>query len=558
MLAPPFFPIDVPYRELFRDGAFSERPLIDLRRLKNEAKRRRLDIPLFPREELERLDREGAIRPIAFSQINYQTETTWLRPDPDDLVWREEVPWQDWRKHEVSFWDNDPGGVFPRYSHWQLLYLNDALEGDRLLIDATRFTRPWIERAKATTLLRGQAEFQLGRWRDLDLSWLPTIKFLASLQPFFWPFVKRGTVILHDPAAPSRRVAAHDDALARFDPPAHAERFGVTSDDVARLYGWMARAGRSLDPIRHAYLVMRGSRRKRYELLRGEAAQAADLYDASFLLRAFHHRLTDQLLPDCDELDHPEVSRARKTALFSHGPELIPRRQDLKPLLRIEGLYPHLVHFFVEGETEEIVLEHLLRFLGYDPTGGAFRVTNFRGIGKLERYSTIAQAAASYAARTVLIADMEGEVKQLATRLVAAGVFNPDEDVVLWERDGRASSFEEANFTVGELLTMMRRAGRKRNADAKSTLRAADVRRAFSVNLSTAAAEGRDPQGLAKVVLRLAKSQQYGAINVSKLELALEIGDRLVNEIRTAGDLVEAGKRRPILRHLWFYLTTAS
>jgi hypothetical protein len=89
---------------------------------------RGLYLPLFPRREcLEPMDRAGGFMPIGFLQTNFTPETTWLRPDPDLMVWREERQFHGWDTHGWYLRDEHHIVVSERYSPWQLLYLADAL-----------------------------------------------------------------------------------------------------------------------------------------------------------------------------------------------------------------------------------------------------------------------------------------------------------------------------------------------------------------------------------------------------------------------------------------------
>jgi len=77
--------------------------MIDGGKLRKAALARGLSLPLFPRRTvLEPLDRLGLFSPVGFLQTNYTPETTWLHPDADFVVWREERNPEPWNLHALS------------------------------------------------------------------------------------------------------------------------------------------------------------------------------------------------------------------------------------------------------------------------------------------------------------------------------------------------------------------------------------------------------------------------------------------------------------------------
>ena len=117
------------YSELFAEGCFAQRALCSGANLRKAARARGVSLPLFPRREvLEPLDRAGGFSPIGFLRTNYTPETTWVHPDPDLMVWREEQTFHAWETHGWRFAEDRHVNVSERYSPWQLLYLSEALD----------------------------------------------------------------------------------------------------------------------------------------------------------------------------------------------------------------------------------------------------------------------------------------------------------------------------------------------------------------------------------------------------------------------------------------------
>jgi hypothetical protein len=117
----------------------------------------------------------------------------------------------------------------------------------------------------------------------------------------------------------------------------------------------------------------------------------------------------------------------------------------------------------------------------------------------------------------------------------------------LWSKDGRSLDFEEANFTERELLNGIQTAARRRNRDLRLDLSVAELR----AERRKQTRPKRPPPALGKLALKLALDRD---IRVSKTELATVLAEKLVREIRRSGHLADAGKRRPILARLWYWI----
>jgi hypothetical protein len=319
----------------------------------------------------------------------------------------------------------------------------------------------------------------------------------------------------------------------------------MSLDGLAQLHATVAEAGRRLDPLPRWFRLAEAAPRTVTDELRGAALQARDCYDAAYLLRGLYYLATERWLPRADELDDRQQPFRRRHLPRQPQPEQF-ERVNLKDLLVTEGLYPHRIHFFVEGDTEEIVINRLLRLLGYTE-GSGMAVTNIGGVDQAKRHSAIFQSASEVAARTVLIADLEGSLTKTLVRLQAEGLFTNDENLLLWSDGNRSLDFEEANFTDRELLSAIRTAAKRRDRRVQLDLSVEEVR----AERASRTRPKRPPPALAKLALQLAEDR---GIRVSKRELASVLADKLVREIRSTGHLAEAGKRRPILARFWYWI----
>jgi hypothetical protein len=514
--------------------------------LRKHALARDLSLPLFPREGvLEPLDRLGGFKPIGFRQTNYTHETTWLNPDPDLMLWSEELPFEQWDARGWRFDDDRIVNVSECYSPWQLIYLGEALEAFDHKVSLRALSGDGVELAQAIEAQKALAASELGA---VEESWRPFIKLLVALQSRLWPYRKQSTTLLYR-SGESERVDPLEHAARTFDPQAVLRRFELSLDDLAQIHFEIGDAARRLDPMPRWYRLSEAAPRRVTDDMRGVAMRARDLYDAAYLLRGLYFLATDLWLPRADEFDAtaPTVSAYVRRHLPKRDNQPAPwQRVQLKELLLREGLYPHRVHFFVEGDTEEVVLGRLLPFLGFALPGSGMAVTNMGGVDKAQHHQLLFRAATEVAGRAVLIADREGSMSKTLERLQSEGLFTSDDDVLLWSKDGAGIDFEEANFSDAELVSMVRSAARQRGHAIKLSVKEVRERRRTETR----------PRRPAPALTSLAKkmAEERGARLSKKQDLAPLLAKRMIADIRRAGHLAKAGERRPLLAALWRWI----
>jgi hypothetical protein len=514
------------YAELFSKSAFSQRKFLSTKKFADGARRRSITIdPRFSRQ-LMRLDRIDALCPVAFSQANYDVETTWLDPDPEYMHWREERNFELWRAHAWISPVSKTPWISEQYSPWQLLYLEEALALD-------------VPPAALS---------------DLDERWRPTIKLLVALQTRLWPYRKQKTTLLRrEGDGQTEHIDPHQIEVERFLPRQLLDNFGLDLDGLARLHAEFADAATALDPAPQWYRLAELAPRTQTDEFRGHALKARDLRDASYLLRLLYHLATERWLPRADELaiTITEEATRRRHLPRQDSQSLGATHDELQPALETAGLYPHRIHFIVEGDTEEIVLGRLLEELGR--TSG-YQLTNLRGVDKAERHKTLLAAASQYAARMVLIADMEGSLSEVLRRLQRDGLLTDPQDLLLWQVGGQPSSFEEVNFRPEEIVQAIQTAARKRVPNIDLGFSGEELAAHFALAVENAQRRKCNRPAFGQVALRMA--QQHN-IRVSKTELACELADINMRLTDEAGSLYGAANPdRPLLQSLWQWLTS--
>jgi hypothetical protein len=536
----------MPFRQLHENGAFFQRGLLEPSALEKLAAQQ--GAYLWRHQTfriLEELDEAGAFQPIAFAQDFYgggwhQTDGTyrsWI--DPDRLTFREEVDYQPWSTYEFEL--HGYPATKPLYSPWQVIYLHEVLERRTAPVSLDLLLAEPDRRDAALERMRPFWQPELDHWRALDEFWRPLIKLL------------RGKAILS--ATADEHGGQHFDAAAHerrtFDGHAALADIGLSVDQLREAYFDLAEQAADFDPTPRFYALNRQAPRSEIEQMTGAGRRALELYDACEMLRRLHHDITGETLLDVDQVAARDSQSPPPPRPFGRTPAL------LRESIEHHDLNPHRVHVFVEGESEEIVLQQLVPFLlGFrvrkmspDELTATLselgiEITNLRGLGNMkERYEVLHGALGNYASRALLIADREGSMEEDARRLAEVGVLNPARDLVLWNE-----SFEADNFSISELVRMVKGIGRRQGVELRLTARQFNAE--YDKEVARALEQGREPRGKAEVLRSVANRPEHGPVSFSKSkDLAPAIALRLMLEVERNKDLDKVAKRRPILRY---------
>lgn len=513
------------FRLAHETKAFAQFQLVDDRKFVSLAKERGIQLGLGSTgaSSLERLDELGGLKPIAFGSGG-----PWREP----LVFRDETEFVPWATYAVD--DDGFRRATALFSPWQLLYLKRALDlgtapaSVEWLLDTTkrrrlgRGWRSWLER---------QAEERSG----LDARWRPTILLLVRLQNRYLPSV-RGTLTtrsVQTPFDPETGGYVDHDALVReFDPEQVLRGHGLTVEEVKNVHHRLVSQAAFEDPLDRWSTLIRMAPYTERQKLKGDALRAQDAYDAGAMLRDFYFHLTDELLPQPDEVFDVSDGSWRER-IYGHEPRLRYTRGDLKAELQRHGPYPHLVHLVVEGDSEKLIFEFLVGAFGFEPKERGVSVSVFGGVGKTDLRAELLRSVRSYSRFPILVCDREGDIEKDVEALKQEGLLT-DATTFLWN-----TTLEEDNFSDAELVQLAKKAARRRSATLRLTPRT--LRKTFSERRE------RVPVGLAEVLVSLASAPGHGSIRISKPDLAREMAAHLRDEINSADDLDALASHRPIV-----------
>lgn len=532
-LAGPIAPTNPPFtfRRAWENGAFHQLDLIPASQFRSRLAERRMEgaPPFLSDDPLEELDRQGALRPIAFAHGPFYGSSTLPRP-PADLTFREEIEFTPWAEFR---WER-PRITLALYSPWQLLYADAAVREGKTSLPLLTLLDDEV-RDKALENWRPVFDMQHTKWRGIDDGNRQLVLTLVRLQSRYYPLVRGSSHLAFDPAI-GDNVDPFERELVEFDPQNTLLELSLSPAEIQRTYEHLAFRGRFRDPNRYFYMLARLLPWSERDRFRGAARVAQDDYDACEVLRRFYLDLTGDMLPDVDERGtFPEGWKER---MLGHPPDMRLDKRDLVTVLDDHGIYPHAVHLLVEGDGEtDVVFPGLIaEALGPADSIGV-KITNlFGGEGTHRKSYPMVEAFSAYARLTFLVGDHEGEMVRFAEQLIKRGVIQP-ECVQIWDK-----SFEEDNFTDEELVGMVRLHAEERGL----TLTGVDAA-ALRAKVESRKEKGLPPRGLGKELLELAAHPLHGAVCMSKLELAQKALDKLLDDIQVRG-WDAATEKRPILK----------
>jgi hypothetical protein len=261
---------------------------------------------------------------------------------------------------------------------------------------------------------------------------------------------------------------------------------------------------------------------RQQEKLRGAALRAIDFYRGARVVRGWHARLGEEVLPDLNEIRNGvEDTRRAQERLYGTA-DIRNNRAALPGILEHFELYPWRVQLIIEGSSEERILDAILRH-GYgrslDKSG--IHVVDLGGAGIPKKADRLLSAVRTYANYYLLVFDNEGNTGKLIEELGRRGQIEIDPETKIWNE-----SLEADNFTVEEICGIVESM-------------AGEVGVSLSIDSSEVSAHYADGKlGLVEVIAGIAAESNY---TVSKPALADRLGRFAVKEPE------HDGKRREIL-----------
>jgi hypothetical protein len=538
---PPAIYEGLSWRQLWLDHAFDQLGLVSNLAFSREGAKRGVRTGTGQRPWAA-LDAIGAIRPIAFSERGTARSFMNVTPSTEGMTFREDEPDRVWSS--LGRAGASRHGVTALYSPWQMLYIDDALQGGHADVSFEVLLSSADERAQSLERLRPMLEPLQTAWHALDAAWRPLMKLLVRVQNRYLPEVTRQTTLLYD-AGCNAQVDPWPGQIGAFDAQEAAAELGVSTDQVAEAYWYLVERGLDRDPRDGFELLRRARPRSSRDRWRGPARLAQDHYDAAQVLRLFLTDLSGK--PPTRPRAWPVDGRQRERGdLYDRGPAERMTREVLQEELVRAGLYPHGVHVVGEGQCEEDMVRLLVSSLLAPRFGEELGFTDMGGAGMASRLTTMVGGFTEYALRTVVIVDSEGDLADYVNGLVRRGEL-PEDDCLLFERN-----LEESNFSHAEMLDVLIEWADKPPGDRPRVTLELPLEAAEAVHQDRQLkAKRKDLPGFAGTLLRLAEDPQYGPVRISKPEFAVALAGRMLSDLEHASDdpalLAELYERRPLL-----------
>lgn len=548
LIAPPMPEVAVPWRDIHFAGRFAQRDVTGASAFISSARERGLNLGI-EQGSLERLDLVGAFQPIFFSQGGYFGGARYEPEQVGRLTFREEQPAREWESYA---WESHGyPEITVLYSPWQLLYVEDALDGATADFELRTLLEADPARGKLIDSLRVLLEGQQDAWQGIDEAWRPLMKLLVRLQNHYWPKVSGRVGLLSD--AHGNYIPAGPESGDEDIVDAHAliAQLGLTRDEVLGTYTFLVERGLDRDPQDGLTMLRRARPRPFHTRWRDTVRRAQDHFDAAEMLR--------RLLIDLDSADPPppegEVMDGRqleRASLYASGPAGRVDEERLKELLIDAQLYPHGILAIGEGVSERIAVEGIIgSLLG----GRALRGVQFYdlgGSGGAVRLERLLDTFGGATLANFVVVDREGRMGEYVESAIRRGIIARD-DVQLC-RD----SLEADNATTQELIDLVadlgrnppQREGRPPREPAELAL---GVERVETFHASRVERSHRNNRpGLADSLLNLARRPEHGSVSVEKPELAEALTAKIVAELRACSreQLPALKARRPIARFI--------
>lgn len=537
---PPELPIAVSWRDLWRSGAFAQLDLTWATNFATRAGERELHVGAGP-GPFEELDLAGAFQPIAFAAGGNPPNLVDMTPYEENMTFREEQGAQPWSTY--AWEQHGHSQTTALYSPWQFLYLDHVIERSGERLSLAQLLGAADELASMIDRLRWLLEKLQASWASLHENWQPLMKLLVALQNRYLPAVTGSSTFLLD-AEQGIRVEPWERELETFDPQATAQRLSVSVEQVQGAYWFLVERGIKREPRDEMEWLRRARPRAARQRWRGPARLAQDHFDAAQMLRLFLRDLTGEPPPRPTALPMDGRQRFRE-ALYDRGPVPYLTRDDLIHELIATELYPHAVHVVGEGKSEYEFVTTLVSGMLGDEAADEVGFSDLGGSGSASRLPTMVDGFTTYAQRTVVIVDSEGQMAEYTTGLERSGNL-PSEDVLRF-----AANIEDCNFTAQEQIDVLTDLA----ANPEGDLLPVELRiteRDLEDEYAKRAAKADESPGRAGVLLDLATDPNYGGpVQPGKPEFARALARRMLDELDAASGEEEREAlldRRPLLR----------
>ncbi len=274
-------------------------------------------------------------------------------------------------------------------------------------------------------------------------TWIPIVGLLMLLDEGYSVWVTGR--FLGDPKSREQWMLLRQKEIA----PQILTRSGMRIEQVKQAYEHIVRLAQIHDPLAHWYPLLELIKRdKKKKKLTGEARLAQEYYELARMIKLFIEDLTGEIMVDPDDMSDSNHANWKPSAYGSDPLDY----DDPKTQQLIRDDYfidrPPLIAIVFEGDTEELVIEEILRLFMRDPNKEGYFLYNAKGSGNMNttNLDAMIELAKSNQMMTYLIMDNDGKVDSTIERHKKLG--NLKEGMfTVWNKD-----FEYDNFGSGSVI----------------------------------------------------------------------------------------------------------
>ncbi len=220
-------------------------------------------------------------------------------------------------------------------------------------------------------------------------------------------------------------------------------------EDIKKFYRGLSFHALDIDPLSKWFILQQLVKASRRYELKNKALLAQDYYAYLFMLGYFIYDLSGEKVLDPDDILDGEKGKW-KVRLFGEPFDYTAKKTQIQILKYFLDDRPVELVFLVEGETEENVIELILKARGVDLEKDGFFVYNIKGKNNLEHLKPLFRVSQLIDITIFAMIDNDKDVdKSILKMKEGAEDLGYSKEIIIrkWDRD-----FESENFGIDRVI----------------------------------------------------------------------------------------------------------
>jgi hypothetical protein len=285
--------------------------------------------------------------------------------------------------------------------------------------------------------------------KSIVKTWIPWIGLLILLDDYYGPFIKSVPLNPYDISTRIERINRNEEWRKKFSPNRILFLSSMKLEDIKQFYEWFSFHTRNIDPLSKWFIlqqILKVSRRYQPE---NKALLAQDYYAYLFMLASFIYDLSGEKILDPDDILDGEGG-SWKVRIFGEPFDYTTKKTQNQILKYFLIDRPYELVFLVEGETEEKVIELILKARGVDLEKDGFFVYNIKGKNNLEHLKPLFRVSQLIDISIFAMIDDDKDVDESLLKMKQGAEelgYTKEIMVRKWDRD-----FESENFGIDKVI----------------------------------------------------------------------------------------------------------